>query len=140
MVYWGIGAWSIVGECPAMSALLQACPCPGCRQPGDEAERQRHQRLLLVFGRLDEAQRRWFAALEADRRGSGGGQEVAPITGLDPKTIRRGREELAAGLADQPPGRVRPPGAGRPLIEKRPRRNRDAGKAGGTGDGRRPDE
>lgn len=101
-----------------MSALLPVCPCAGCQQPGDDAERQHHQRLLLVFSRLDEAQRRWFAALEADRLGADGDQMVGQITGLHEKTIQRGREELAAGLADQPQDRVRRPGAGRLDLEK----------------------
>jgi hypothetical protein len=48
---------------------------------------------------------------------------LAEITGLDEQTIRRGREELAAGLAGVPVGRVRRPGGGRPPIEKKTRRS-----------------
>jgi hypothetical protein len=38
---------------------------------------------------------------------------------MDPKTIQRGREELAADLADRPLERVRQAGGGRPPVEKK---------------------
>jgi hypothetical protein len=78
--------------------------------------------MNLLFSRLDEAQRRWYVALEANRIGHGGEQLLSQITGLSEKTIRRGREELAASLAECPPERVRQPGGGRPPIEKKIRR------------------
>ena len=101
-----------------MTPTVPICQCPACQQPDDHPDRQHHQRLLLVFTRLDEAQRRWFVALEADRLGAGGDRLLSQITGVDEQTIRRGRQELAAGLVDQPPGRVRKPGGGRPALEK----------------------
>jgi hypothetical protein len=61
--------------------------------------------------------------LEAERLGPGGERLVAQITGLDEKTIRRGRTELAAGLVEPPAGRVRGPGGGRPPVEKKIRRS-----------------
>jgi hypothetical protein len=78
--------------------------------------------MNLLLSRLDEAQRRWYAALEAQRLVHGGDRLVAQITGLDEKTIRRGRAELDASLATFPEARVRRPGAGRPLTEKKTRR------------------
>jgi hypothetical protein len=75
--------------------------------------------MNLLVSRLDEHQRRWFAALEAKRLGRGGTRLMAQITGLDEKTIRRGRRELAGQLADAPPRRVRRPGGGRPRVEKK---------------------
>lgn len=85
----------------------------------EHPERERHRQLLLVFSRLEENQRRWFVALEAKRLGQGGDRLLAQITGLDEKTIRRGREELDASLADNPPVRVRRSGGGRPPVEKK---------------------
>jgi len=79
--------------------------------------------MNVFLSRLDEAQRRWYAALEADRAGPGGDRLLAQITGMDERTIRRGRGELAAGLADAPPDRVRRPGGGRPPVEKKIRRS-----------------
>jgi hypothetical protein len=75
--------------------------------------------MNLFVSRLDEAQRRWYVALEADRAGPGGDRLLAQITGLDEQTIRRGRTELTAGLADVPPDRVRRPGGGRPPVENK---------------------
>jgi len=54
--------------------------------------------------------------LEAERLGPEGDHLLAQITGLDERTIRRGREELAADLADRPVDRVRQAGAGRPPV------------------------
>ena len=71
------------------------------------------------MSRLDEQQRRWYAGVEANRHGQGGPSLVSRITGLDEKTIRRGQKELALDLADRPDDRVRLPGAGRPLVEKK---------------------
>ena len=47
------------------------------------------------------------------------GRHHAGVVLVDEKTIRRGREELAASLADQPADRVRQPGGGRPPVEKK---------------------
>jgi hypothetical protein len=75
--------------------------------------------MNVLLSRLDEAQRRWYVAIEAERLGPGADRLLYEITGLDEKTIRRGRAEVAASLADQPRERVREPGAGRPRTEKK---------------------
>jgi hypothetical protein len=98
---------------------LPNCQCPLCQGGADQVERERHRQLLLVFNRLDENQRRWFVALEAKRLGHGGDRLLSQITGMDEKTIRRGRAELDASLADNPPDRIRRPGGGRPPVEKK---------------------
>jgi hypothetical protein len=106
-----------------MSALpVHQCECAQCRQVIPHPDQARHAQMNLFLSRLDEQQRRWYVALEADRLGHGGEKLLAQITGLDEKTIRRGRDELAAGLADRPSERVRLPGGGRPLVEKKTRR------------------
>ncbi len=102
---------------------IPPCGCPACQQPGDHADRELHRQMILVFSRLDEQQRRWFAALESNRLGWGGDALLAQITGLDEKTIRRGREELAASLEGRPTDRVRLPGGGRRAAEKKTRRS-----------------
>ena len=103
------------------SIELPNCQCPLCQGGADHPERERHRQLLLVFNRLDENQRRWFVALEAKRLGHGGDRLLSQITGMDEKTIRRGREELDASLADNAPDRIRRPGSGRPPVEKKTR-------------------
>jgi len=95
------------------------CHCPRCQQDGDHPDRAVHAQMNLLMSRLDEAQRRWYAAVEAQRLGHGGDRLVAQITGLDEKTIRRGRTELDASLADCPAERTRRPGGGRPRTEKK---------------------
>ena len=69
------------------------------------------------MSRLDERQRRWLAALEANRIGHGGTEQMRTVTGLDINTIRRGRHELARELADNPVGRIRAAGGGRKRLE-----------------------
>jgi hypothetical protein len=59
--------------------------------------------MNVFISRLDEAQRRWYVALESQRLGHGGDRLLSQITGLDEATIRRGRAELGADLADCPP-------------------------------------
>ena len=100
-----------------------SCRCPVCQQPGDPSERELHRQMILLVSRLDEQQRRWFAAVESNRVGHGGDALLSQITGLDEATIRRGREELAASLVDRPMDRVRLPGGGRSAVEKKIRRS-----------------
>ena len=70
---------------------------------GEEAalERERHYQMNVFLSRLDEDQRRWYLALESQRMGWGADQLLMQITGVDEKTIRRGREELAASLVNR---------------------------------------
>jgi len=75
--------------------------------------------VKLVCGQLNEKHRRWVAGLLSEVVGYGGTKWVAELTGLDPKTIRQGRLDLQAGLADCPRERVRRTGAGRPPLKKR---------------------
>lgn len=88
------------------------------RQPAidSRAEQFRAARALL-FGLLDEQQRRLFAGLESFKLGHGGDRELAQALGLDEETVARGRRELLAGEVD--PHRVRRPGGGRPRVEKK---------------------
>jgi hypothetical protein len=81
--------------------------------------------MNLLMSRLDEQQRRWYAAVESAKLGHGGDRTLSRITGLNVDTIRRGREELADSLKDRPADRVRLPGGGRPAVEKKvPRSSR----------------
>ena len=71
------------------------------------------------MGRLDEQQRRWYAAVESAEIGHGGDRFLSTVTGLHVDTIRRGREELAESLEGRPADRVRLPGGGCPALEKK---------------------
>ena len=100
-------------------ARREHCSCPLCRTDQENHERAHHAHLRDLMHVLDERQRRWVAGWEAERLVYGGINLVSQITGLGPKTIRRGRNELAHGLASFPSTRLRRPGAGRPLAEKK---------------------
>jgi hypothetical protein len=99
-------------------AAVHECQCPGCTA-GDAAVQERHRLTNLFLSRLDEDHRRWFVALQALGAGHGGDRLWSQISGLDTKTIRRGRRELANGLADFPAERVRRPGGGRIALKKK---------------------
>ncbi len=100
---------------------IHSCQCPDCQADHGHGNRQLHHQINLLMSRLDEQQRRWFAALESKKVGYGGDSLLALITGLHVDTIRRGREELDAGLEGRPTDRVRKPGAGRPPGKKKSR-------------------
>ena len=60
-------------------------------------------------------------ALEAEKLGHGGTEYMAKVTGLNVNTIRKGRHEMANELTTRPSDRVRLPGGGRKLVEKKSR-------------------
>lgn len=101
--------------------IIHECQCGPCRRGEAHVERERHYQMNLFLSRLDEDQRRWYLALESQRMGWGADQLLMQITGVDEKTIRRGREELATSLVNRPVERIRQPGAGRPRVEKKRR-------------------
>jgi hypothetical protein len=98
---------------------VHQCRCPVCDQPGNHPDQELHRNMNLLIGHLDEQQRRLYAALESKRLGHGGDRLLSLITGLNVETIRHGRRELDAGLADTPLDRIRRPGGGRPPVEKK---------------------
>ena len=98
---------------------IYICQCAPCQGNTRHPEQERHRQMNLLISRVDEQQRRWYAAMESERLGHGGDAQVARITGLNPQTIRRGRRELASDLRERPAERVRAPGAGRPHTEKK---------------------
>jgi hypothetical protein len=98
---------------------IHVCQCSNCRQVSEHPDQKLHQQMNLLLSRLDEQQRRWYVALEANRLGHGGIRLLSQITGLDEKTIQRGQQELEQGLTDRPTDQVRLAGSGRPLVEKK---------------------
>jgi hypothetical protein len=100
---------------------VHVCQCSHCQQEDDHPDKQIHRQMNLLLSRLDEQQRRWYVALEANRLGRGGLRLLSQITGLDEKTIQRGQQELEQGLVNRPFDRVRLPGGGRSPAEKKMR-------------------
>lgn len=105
-----------------MTPSIHQCQCLQCRQSQDRQVWEQHHQMNLFVSRLDEQQRRWYAALESKRMGHGGDTLLSQIVGLDVETIRRGRRELEGELADRPSDQVRLPGGGQPPVEKKSRR------------------
>jgi hypothetical protein len=103
-------------------SAVHQCECPHCQQETPHPDQELHRQMNLLLSRLDEQQRRWYAAVESNRIGAGGDRLLAQITGLDEKTIERGRQELDRSLAERPEKRVRLPGGGRPRAEKKTQR------------------
>jgi hypothetical protein len=98
---------------------VHQCQCPNCLGPDPHPDQPIHRQMNLLLSRLDEQQRRWYAAVESAKVGHGGDRFISLVTGLHVDTIRRGREELADSLSDRPTDRVRLPGGGRPALEKK---------------------
>ena len=100
---------------------LHNCECAICQAGVEHATIQQHQRVNLLLSRLTEPQRRWYAGMLSQEPDSPSDVELARITGLDRKTIRRGRREIIAGLSEFPPQRQRRAGGGRLSAEKKTR-------------------
>ena len=119
---------------------IHVCQCPSCESGPPHLDQERHRQMNLLISRLDEQQRRWYAALESTRLGHGGDEQIFRIMGLDPQTIRRGRRELATDLSERPGPRIRAPGAGRPRAEKRSADRSGSARSGRARNGRGSDD
>jgi hypothetical protein len=108
--------------------VIHQCECDICQQAESHPDQALHQQMNLFMSRLDEQQRRWYAAIEAKKVGHGGVTLLAKVTGLSVETIRRGRHELDKELAERPVDRVRQPGGGRQAVEKKRQPSRQLSK------------
>lgn len=77
------------------------------------------QQVKLVFLHLNEKQKRLVAGLLSKTVEWGGDSVMAQMTGIDRKTIMKGRLEIDDGLKQTPEDRIRNAGAGRPPVEKK---------------------
>ena len=91
------------------------CPCEECKNNPNGPTARKHYQLNYLLSILDEKQRRILAAYEAEQLGYGGDTKINCITGIDYKTIQRGRKELHEELDTD---YIRAPGAGRPSLKK----------------------
>ncbi len=95
------------------------CECQICQSSSDAGLILHHRHINLFLSRLTEPQRRWYVATLSESADSPGDRQLALITGLDEKTIRRGKEEIANKLSDHPTDRQRQKGGGRLTAEKK---------------------
>ena len=101
---------------------VHQCECDVCQAGADTETVRHHRQMNLFLSRLNEPQRRWYVGLLSQKVDSVSDRQLSLITGLDEDTIRRGRRELEADLADVPTDRQRREGGGRPPAEKKTRR------------------
>ena len=101
---------------------LHVCKCANCQSSEEHPDKKLHRQINLLLSRLDEQQRRWYVAVEANRIGYGGLRLLSQITGLDEKTIQRGQQEMELDFADRPANQIRSDGGGRQPVEKKTRR------------------
>jgi hypothetical protein len=83
--------------------------------PADELGNKDHWATFLSV--LNEKQRRLFLGFESLRLGSGGDKTLSTLTGIDVRTITKGRQELVSHNISV--DRIRKPGAGRPAVKKK---------------------
>ena len=102
---------------------VHQCACTVCQLSADTAISAHHHRINLLLSRLDEQQRRWYVATLSLQPDSPSDTRLSEITGLDEKTIRRGREEMEGDLTTVPQDRLRQEGGGRPASEKKTARS-----------------
>jgi len=95
------------------------CQCENCQQPEYHPDQKHHHLMNMLLSRLDEQQRRWYVAVEAEKLGHGGTAYMATVTGININTIRKGRCEIADDLATRPRARIRVKGGGRKPVEKK---------------------
>jgi len=48
---------------------VHVCQCVDCTHTEEHPNKQLHRQMNLLLSRLDEQQRRWYVALEANRAG-----------------------------------------------------------------------
>ena len=98
---------------------IRKCRCNIC-QDGSRLEIfNYHHQVNLLLSRLNEPQRRWFVGTLSQQPNSPTDEQLSLITGLDEKTIRRGRRELQEELSTVPENRLRKEGGGQPSKEKK---------------------
>jgi hypothetical protein len=102
-------------------AKVHTCECQVCQSGMDVEIVQRHRHINLLLSRLTEPQRRWYVATLSEATDNPGDRQLALITGVDEKTIRRGKAEMRDALSDLPTDRQRKPGGGRLPVEKKTR-------------------
>ena len=106
---------------PEAENEIHQCECDNCKTGSEPEIVEHHRQMNLFLSRLNEPQRRWYAGLLSQQPGNPSDCQLAKITGLDEKTIRRGRQELENEQIGLPHERQRQKGGGRHRAEKKTR-------------------
>ena len=83
---------------------VHQCQCAHCQQETSHPDQELHRQMNLLLSRLDEQQRRWYVAVEANRIGVGGRPTAGSNHGSGRKddptgTARTGRRACSAPSA-----------------------------------------
>ena len=105
----------------SVEIIVHECECEICQVGLDQRIVKSHQRINLFLSRLNEPQRRWYVATLSEEDNAASDRQLSLITGLDEKTIRRGKAELQEHLTSVPAERQRREGGGRLRAEKKTR-------------------
>jgi len=103
----------------------------------EEISGEMGESMRMLLSALNEKQRRLYLGLESIRLGHGGDAKISLVTGVNVKTIARGRQELQARNVTAE--RIRDVGGGRPSFKKK-RRDGTPGRSDESGYGRRSHE
>jgi hypothetical protein len=99
------------------NSILKRAPSRKPTEPRDAFEdpviQEKFQNLLST---LNEKQKRLYLGFESMKLGRGGDERIARISGVNVKTVARGRSDLLAGNISM--DRIRREGGGRPSIKK----------------------
>lgn len=95
--------------------LIETREAGRCLTPGFDAPEVRSS-MQIFMATLNEKQRRLYCGFEALKLGRGGDTLVSRLTGMNIKTIARGRKELLSHNIT--PDRIRQEGGGRHDIKK----------------------
>ena len=98
---------------------LHQCECSVCQQQTDGEIVRYHRQVNLLLSRLAEPQRRWYVGVLSQEPESPSDAQLALISGIDEKTIQRGRQEMKDDLLNVPLDRQRQVGGGRLQSEKK---------------------
>lgn len=76
--------------------------------------------MKCLYGSMDEASKRRYAGVEAEKLGHGGKTYITGLFQCSINTLSRGQKEILSGLKGVKQGRIRKPGGGRKLKKKDP--------------------
>jgi hypothetical protein len=96
---------------------IHSCPCESCVTQPQGKIAEEHLAINRLVATMDEKRRRRLVGFLAHQHGRGGITSLVRITGLSPKTIRRGMRESQRSAAEDA-DRVRRPGGGRKRLEQ----------------------
>jgi hypothetical protein len=71
--------------------------------------------MICLYQSLDEASRRRYASIEAEKLGHGGKRYITGLFQCSAKPLRYGQQEIASGLPGHVPGKIRKHGGGAKL-------------------------